>query len=617
MMQRLTCCLLLIQLATEAIWVTIAARSETPAAKSIPTMSASKAEVAAAENRIRQAVASQAIDSPTRLVVVYFTPADRSPAKNHVERIRLITEEACRFYQNELTRHGFANRKLRVLRNESQQVDVIDVVGGGQDRDYGKPDGDRIRREVIPVLRERGIQAEQVTILLFCNLMNYDPVNSEISHHSPYYGGGNHLSGTAWQCDSEILDPRRFRDPTPLRDGEYGRITIGKHNSIFIGGVIHELGHAISLPHCRERQDERMSHGTALMGSGNRTYAEQLRGESKGTFLTQAHAFRLAALPIFNDRVPSAVFDTRSLQWSELRVETISRKYIKVAGTVTSSVPVHAVVAYFDPQGGSDYDATTATAVVDQQGHFSLRSEMLKPGLKGQLRLVACHVDGVTSQRSFDYEVNAAGVPVVDKVQVRLGLEPIVAAIDAGKLKAAAAMVEQLDSTQDKVVQEAGRKLIDRFQTAKPSSIESPTTLPDSVASVLLTQLKPQEAKVGWLRPTYDSVPAKPSLLCVDGEYFVSGIYAHAPATHRYALDHRWKRFRGGCGIQDGNDGKVDFEIWGDKKRLWTAEGVEQGSLKHFDVDIQNVQELTLVVTDGHNGASGDWGVWVEPTVVR
>ncbi len=127
--------------------------------------------------------------------------------------------------------------------------------------------------------------------------------------------------------------------------------------------------------------------------------------------------------------------------------------------------------------------------------------------------------------------------------------------------------------------------------------------------------MKPKEAKVGWLQPSYDRVPQKPSLLCVDGEYFASGIYAHAPARHVYELNQQWKRLQGGCGMQAEFDGEVDFEIWGDGKRLWSAIDSTQGPLKRFDLDVQQVRELSLVVTDSDNGASGDWGVWIEPTL--
>lgn len=84
-----------------------------------------------------------------------------------------------------------------------------------------------------------------------------------------------------------------------LRDGQYGRISLGKYNSIFVGGVCHELGHALGLPHNMERPDEQKAFGTALMGSGNRTYGDNLRDEGRGSFLTLGEGLRLAAHPLF------------------------------------------------------------------------------------------------------------------------------------------------------------------------------------------------------------------------------------------------------------------------------------------------------------------------------
>ncbi len=67
-----------------------------------------------------------------------------------------------------------------MLRNQAGAVEVIDVVGVDNDKDYGKPDGDRIRKEVIPVLRQRGIQPDQVTILF---VLQPHELRSQAEHH--------------------------------------------------------------------------------------------------------------------------------------------------------------------------------------------------------------------------------------------------------------------------------------------------------------------------------------------------------------------------------------------------------------------------------------------------
>ena len=73
-------------------------------------------------------------------------------------------------------------------------------------------------------------------------------------------------------------------------------------------------------------------------------------------------------------------------------------KAIHVSGVVKGDPPVYAVVAYFDPEGGSDYDATTATAVPAADGQFSLSSDALQAGKQGELRLFPLHANGSAAQ---------------------------------------------------------------------------------------------------------------------------------------------------------------------------------------------------------------------------
>ncbi|TVP99966.1 MAG: glycosyl hydrolase [Planctomycetaceae bacterium] len=578
-------------------------------------MQADAGEIAIANRRIETAVQSAGIDSPGEVVVVYFTPRDREPAANHVERMRRIVDATDQFYTQELERHGFPGRRLNVHRDEAGLVAVIDVVGKDADKDYDKPDGQKIRREVVPVLRAKGIDPEASVILLFCNLMDYDPVASTISHHSPYYGGGTHLSGTAWQCDSEILDPLRLTDLTPLRDGQYGRITIGRHNSIFLGGVIHELGHALSLPHCRERPDEAV-RGTALMGSGNQTYGQQLRNEGLGSFLTQAHALRLAAHPAFNGRVTDSLYDKPQADWSNLVIDVTEPNAVRVRGELTSDIPIHGVVAYFDPAGGSDYDAMTATAVPDDMGRFALRGEPLKAGVSAEMRLVTCHVNGATTTRKFAFRVDESGRPDLTAIRLDLELAPMLDALRAGDVSAARQSLDKLASG-DQELTDIGRRVLDRFaENSEPATVD-PAMISPAVRTFDLSSLRPTSAKVGWRRPTYDAVPADDRLLSIEGDYFARGIYAHAPATHEYPIGGGWRRLTGRCGIQAGNDGTVQFEILGDGKSLWKSRRISAGVGDRFDVDVSNVKTLTLQVNDGGDGNGGDWGVWIEPTLSR
>ena len=589
--------------------------AQNPVAQDLASHSISAADIKLVDQRITDG-RQNAIDSPAKVVVVYFTPKDLPPAKNHTARIRRIVQTTAEFYESELARHGFANRKMNLHRDADNKIAIIDIVG--KEHNYDKPDGRKIRDEIIPVLRRSKIDSRKSVLLMFCNLMDYDEKKSTISHHSPYYGGGSYLSGNAWQCDSEILDPLRFTDRTPIRDGEYGKITIGRHNSIFIGGVVHELGHALSLPHCRQRSDEAV-RGTALMGSGNQTFRQELRNEGRGTFLTQTHALRLAAHPVFTSKVAAGLRDRPEANWDALRVDVAPDNTIRVRGKLSANVPAHAIVAYFDPSGRGDYDSTTASAFPDADGRFEFRSGQLKAGTSGELRLFSCHINGATTRRAMDYRIDSAGRPDLSNIRLQLELSSMIDVLRRGDATEAARQLDKI-AGNDGELKSIGQQVLDRFikrdENAKANSVEA-ASIADSTKTIPLSILKPRSAKVGWIRPTYDRVPENDALLSFGGDYFARGIYAHAPAKHVYSLNQKWKRLSGQCGLQAGHGGKVDFEIVGDGKLLWNKRGAGPGQGSKFDVDIANVKELELVVTDGGNGTGADWGVWIEPTLTR
>jgi hypothetical protein len=547
------------------------------------------------------------------LHVVCWTPSDREYPAGHRDRLSRILRHVQDFYAREIERHGFGPRTFRLQVDAAGKIVFHEVRGTKPTRGYGKQAGSEIRQECLPALRQAGIEADRETIAIFCNLASWDAKELRFSHESPYYAGGGYRSGTAWQLDSPELDVLNLPKTEPvIRDGQYGAISLGKHNSIFLGGVAHELGHAFGLPHNAERPDESV-RGTALMGSGNQTYGDETRGEGRGTFLPLADALRLASHPLFCGRLETETHRPESsLSNLVIRAEG---KAIVVSGVVRGEPAVYGVVAYFDPEENSDYNQTSMTAVPAADGHFELRSDALARGKRGILHLVPLHANGsiddepTRAAMRYVYRIAEEGTPDLGPTTTRLAIGPIVSAIQKED-------VERARDLAGKLTDERAAAIVrSLLSTAPPQAV--PAEDRGDALTRSLTAFKADVATVGWERPTFDRIPADSLLLESAGEIYATGIYAHAPARHEYSLGERWESLRGRVGIATGHAGSVEFEIIGDGRRLWRSPTVKPVSTVSFDVPVRGIKRLTLITSPADDGTSGDWGLWLEPELRR
>ncbi|MFT5126793.1 MAG: hypothetical protein ACI8W8_000389 [Rhodothermales bacterium] len=361
-------------------------------------------ETAAKVQQARAILEAWRGDSPAnasrKLHVVYWRPSDREAAPGYRQRLTRTMLDIRDYYGHEMGRLGFGKLQPGLDLAEDGLLRIHFVQSNRPDKDFSVKSGHYIRGECYPILKEAGIDGEQETLVIFTNMSRWDPDTRRVSQNSPYYASGSHVRGTAWQVDSAILDIDSITDKGNfVYDGQYGRMSLGAYNSMFIGGITHEIGHALGLPHIRELSAQKGIYGTALMGSGNRTYGQERRGEGKGSFLTLAHGLRLAAHPMFSNTA-KAMHEQPQATLEDVEVETAPSSF-QMRGRIAAKLPCYAVLGYWDPAGGRDYDSLSTVAIPNADGAFELSMSALPRTATGQLRIVPLFVNG--SAASFSY----------------------------------------------------------------------------------------------------------------------------------------------------------------------------------------------------------------------
>jgi len=559
------------------------------------------------------------------LQIVYFTPADRDPIEGYPERLDRVMSEVQAFYGAGMAARGFGAMAFPLERGSDRRV-VIHLVKGKHETDYYTGErGDELRGEVVTALAKEGIDADRETIVIFENLVHTK--GNRLSADCPYYGGGDHRSGTAWVTDHAVLDPLNLIKTEPIiYDGDR-RYSVGKYNSVYIGGVTHELGHALGLPHVRATRDE-ATMGTSLMGSGNYTFSEEARCEGKGTFLSRASALVLSTHPLFR----------RSDEGKDLEVEcTLTRVRgepivggMLVHGQVATSMAPIGVIAFTDPDGGSDYDSLTSTARVDPQGRFSVRTGEFQPG-GYELRLTFCYPNGATISFPLPFSVDDRGVPDHRALEPALLKARAVAALGKGDPEAARAFalaaVERVGSIPEALLTDGLRAIarkaasLTELASAKPATAPgpSPADLAGDIERAFLSDLTWESAEVGWEKPYRDRIPGEegPGWLESAERYHSHGLYAHAPSRYVFRLGGAWARFTSACGLQEGAQGSVVFVVLGDGKELYRSALVKDFRERPVDLDVSGVNVLELVVEEAEFGKYADCSVWFSPEIAR
>ena len=575
-------------------------------------------QASAAQSTLRNWQQEEPSPSKRALRVFYWTPADRTPAENYQKRLTGIVTHIQGFYRREMERHGFGSITFPLENTANDGLKIHLIKGQKATKAYGPKAGDTIRRECIPAIKAAGLNPKDETFLIFCNLSDWDAKKGTFSHRSPILGIGSHRGGVACVVDSPHLHIAGLSDTeTKITDKRHGVVNGGKHHSILIGSIAHELGHALSLPHNRAHSHNGQKDAFVLMGAGHQAYGRELRDLEAGPRLTFANALRLASHPLFSrsqkavDIQPHCIYNERTI--------TAKDKSFLFSGRISANVPVYAIIAYLDPEGKGDYDASFVTTIPDGKGRFTLDCHHLTPGKQATLRLLSCHVNGATCQRSYTYAVAKDGTPEMDTLQTRFALAPLISALnnrDHSRLQVS------FDHIYTKLgpgkelnrINRLAKRLVAGVTDKQQRPLEE---IPTTTKSLPLSDLTPTTEKVGWGKPAYDHLPNSHLLLAAADQIYPHGIYAHAPAHHHYLLNGQWQKFTGTCGIAEHFSGSCVFIIKADGHEVYRSPVIRSGRVETFSVPVKGTQKLELITQDAGDNAHSDWAVWLTPTLHR
>jgi hypothetical protein len=556
------------------------------------------------------------------LRVVYFVPKDGEPLTNYAERLDRVVNDVSDFYRDAFRRFGIESAGLPLERKDGRLV--IHLVRGQLPAgEYHYLSGDRTAEEIQAALKPTLDIAREHLLVFYalCRKTN----DGRYEFDAPYYGSGSQRNGICHAADCELLDPLLLTDTNRTlvyTEHYYSRMkqTVAKFNSWYLGGVAHELGHGLGLPHDDGGEAEK-SFGVSLMGEGNLTYREELWGGGPPTYLGRASVLQLLSEPLFtgSDRG----------RWDDLPWSFPSLKFsatngtLRIEGVATDAIPAYAVIAYVWPDSDKidDHVARTFPCVVNDD-RFTLDLDGLKTDHWHRFHLVLSklHVNGATMMEEFPLSYDSSSMPDVAVLNAEW-------LVDRAVMAVIQARPEARDFVDDAAIAaaptpEAARKLRVLRTVLDPAAPFDLRTA--SGNSAFLSDAIWTDAQVGWGEVTRNHFwlgeqERAGVLLKLGGQFFDKGLYAHSSARYVFPVAGKWKTFTATVGLQDGaaDQGSAIFTVRGDGKEMYRSKMLRVGQQLDVKVNIVKVKELELLTEGGEGHNHNSWAIWAEPKVQR
>ncbi len=339
------------------------------------------------------------------LNVVYFIPNDVAIPVEHHRRLSEILLDAQDFFGKEMQRNGYGYKTFGLLKDAAKKrIKLIEIKGKQGKAAYPYSGGaGAVQTEIAEYKAANPSAFTSDHYLVIIPAYTYD-ANGEPGG-PPFYGVGK----TCFALDYADQDIKYL--------GAGG--TLGTRATKWIGGMIHELGHGLNLPHNRQKAVSENALGMSLMWAGNSTWG------ISPTFLTAADCAVLNNNQVFNT-------DTKiyygSVAASTQRINAVydaGKSAIVVKGKYSSTVAVKDIIYFNDPNVNNegtgvnrDYNSIAWTSKPLNNDSFYIEmpiNDLVEKAdnIPYELKVKLAHDNGAVTETIYSYTFQA-GVPVLN-----------------------------------------------------------------------------------------------------------------------------------------------------------------------------------------------------------
>ncbi len=332
-----------------------------------------------------------------QLNVVYFLGSDTKPVPDYERRLSELLLYLQQFYGREMQRHGYGVRSFGLDIKSPGRVNIIEYKAKNPAAHYPYENGGgwKAAQELEEFFKANPDRKKSQHTLVIMPTWNDEKNGPDNPGGVPFYGMGRNC----FALDYPAFDIKHLGQKT--REGQL--------LTKWYGGLAHELGHGLNLPHNHQTASDGKKYGTALMGAGNYTFG------TSPTFLTPASCALLDACEVFSVTPAQKFYEGRPEV--EIKDTAISFKgdQILISGSYKSPQTVKALNVYVqDPPYAvnQDYDAVSFSQRLGKKsGKFSMKID--KKELDGltnnefRISLMFILANGLHMQKHFTFHWDA------------------------------------------------------------------------------------------------------------------------------------------------------------------------------------------------------------------